>query len=158
MFMSDLKSVTKCRACGSSDLQWHCSQNTSNGIVNGRLNLNDVHTEFFLGCNECSETLCVENGDVVAKHLSESEKQTVTLEQKLDEANELLAKIYESGVNLEGLEKPVKDYLTKPPGETECSCCGNECSKEQISECPHCFGEKCPQCDMGDDVACMSCE
>lgn len=39
----------------------------------------------------------------------------------------------------------------------ECSTCGNE-SPEYLKECPHCGGQKCNHCDMGDDTACMNCE
>ncbi|BAG78126.1 hypothetical phage protein [Escherichia coli SE11] len=39
----------------------------------------------------------------------------------------------------------------------ECPTCGNE-APEYLKECPHCGGQKCNHCDMGDDTACMNCE
>lgn len=37
-----------------------------------------------------------------------------------------------------------------------CPACGEEAA--ELLECPHCGGEKCAACDMGDDVACVACD
>jgi hypothetical protein len=37
-----------------------------------------------------------------------------------------------------------------------CQGCGNV-EPERLSQCPYCGGQKCNQCDMGDDVECGSC-
>ena len=51
--------------------------------------------------------------------------------------------------------------------DDECPSCGasagdrkrNKPDEPQgLSECPHCGGEKCCMCDMGDDVECGSCD
>lgn len=39
----------------------------------------------------------------------------------------------------------------------ECEGCGNE-APDYIKQCPHCGGEKCSVCDMGDDTSCINCE
>lgn len=48
--------------------------------------------------------------------------------------------------------------INDDPELNECPSCGNECLKSERSLCPHCEEEKCSQCDMGDDVACVNCE
>lgn len=43
--------------------------------------------------------------------------------------------------------------------DPECPVCGNDDTytpRERI--CPFCGGDKCTQCDMGDDVPCMACQ
>ncbi len=64
--------VTECRECGSTNLTWHCGQKNLAGVTDGRLRLHDVGTEFFLGCDDCSETLRVVSGDKVAEILTSS--------------------------------------------------------------------------------------
>lgn len=39
----------------------------------------------------------------------------------------------------------------------ECEGCGFE-EPEYKKQCPHCGGEKCNCCDMGDDCACINFE
>lgn len=62
----------KCGECGSADLEWHCSQDTNSGVVDGRLRMHEIHTIFYLGCNACSETLKIINGDEVAAMLTQA--------------------------------------------------------------------------------------
>jgi len=47
----------QCSACGSYRLVWSAGPVKLNGIVDGRLTMHDVETRFYLGCEECSETL-----------------------------------------------------------------------------------------------------
>lgn len=68
--MLDLGKVTECRECGSFELKWHCGQHNGSGVVDGRLRLHDVSTQFFLGCEVCSATLRVVTGDQVAELLN----------------------------------------------------------------------------------------
>ena len=42
--------------------------------------------------------------------------------------------------------------------KVECPTCGFDTEYLELIECPHCGGQKCPSCDMGDDVGCMNCE
>ncbi len=69
-----------CPECGSTDTEWHCSQQTNSGVVDGRLRMHDVHTVFFLGCNECSETIRTIGGDKLARLLTEAANAGVSVE------------------------------------------------------------------------------
>lgn len=56
-----------CPECGSSNTEWHCSQYSKSGVTDGRLRMHEVRTRFFLGCNSCSETIRIVNGDELAR-------------------------------------------------------------------------------------------
>lgn len=43
---------------------------------------------------------------------------------------------------------------TKP----ECPACGYTDYEGELRQCPHCEGQKCSCCDMGDDVGCPACD
>lgn len=63
-----------CPACAESKkLSWSTHpRNKSGGVVNGRLNLHDVETIFYLACDYCSETVISRvDPDVVAAALTE---------------------------------------------------------------------------------------
>ena len=62
----------KCEECGSTDLQWNCHQATNSQVVDGRLRLHEIYTQFFLRCNYCSETLQVVGGDKVAEMMTDA--------------------------------------------------------------------------------------
>lgn len=66
----DVKVSRECPECGSTDTEWHCSQTTNSGVVDGRLRMHDVSTVFYLGCNCCSETICTMSGDEVAQRMN----------------------------------------------------------------------------------------
>lgn len=61
-----------CNECGSKELRLFCSQKNTSGVVDGKLRLSEVSTEFFLGCEECSETLGVIDGDKLADMITQS--------------------------------------------------------------------------------------
>jgi hypothetical protein len=46
-----------CRECGGGPLVWSAGPVNVSGVADGRLTMRDVVTEFYLGCEECSETL-----------------------------------------------------------------------------------------------------
>lgn len=69
-----LTDIKECSCCGSTELRWHCSQKNLSGVADGRLRLNEVGTEFFLGCDSCSETLEVVSGDKVAMWMNKQAK------------------------------------------------------------------------------------
>lgn len=46
-----------CPECGSKKLVWSAGLVKVNSVADGRLVMNDVASEFYLGCEECSETL-----------------------------------------------------------------------------------------------------
>lgn len=69
-------SISTCKECGSKDLTWQTSNIVENGIQQGRLKTEDVTCVFFLGCNECSETLEILQADRVAEFMNELRHQS----------------------------------------------------------------------------------
>ena len=59
-------SITECKECGSTHLTWQTSIINRSNVQQGRLNTSDVECVFFLGCDECSETLQTISADSVA--------------------------------------------------------------------------------------------
>ena len=55
-----------CKECGSTNLTWHTSNVIRSNVQQGRLNTNDVECLFYLGCDDCSETLMSLRADKVA--------------------------------------------------------------------------------------------
>jgi len=49
--------------------------------------------------------------------------------------------------------KQVKSLMQDAAG-----CCGSVVECDELLTCPFCEGEKCINCDMGDNVRCMACE
>ena len=62
----------KCRVCGSDSLSWQTMQSVRNGIMQNRLNTNDVECIFFLGCDSCSETLRTITAEQVAQQMTQA--------------------------------------------------------------------------------------
>lgn len=62
--------IIECDECLSEDLEWNVSTRT-NGVGDGRLRAHDVSAVAYLGCNECSKTLAVIDGDTIARVLNE---------------------------------------------------------------------------------------
>lgn len=58
-----MKRFTHCNDCGSDDLEWFSKTHTNSGVQDGILCLGEVTTIYFLGCNNCSETLQLMNED-----------------------------------------------------------------------------------------------
>jgi hypothetical protein len=58
----------RCPECGSYTLEWSAGPVKLNSVVDGRLTMRDVETQFYLGCARCSETLIhgVQPDDVAA--------------------------------------------------------------------------------------------
>ena len=67
-----MKKVTQCKECNSTDLKWHSGLRNKGSVVDGRLCINDIEAIFYLGCEFCSETLQVVDGEKVAEHLNDS--------------------------------------------------------------------------------------
>lgn len=59
-------SITECKECGNTHLTWQTSIINRSNVQQGRLNTSDVECLFFLGCDECSETLQTISADNVA--------------------------------------------------------------------------------------------
>lgn len=59
-----------CPECESRRLTWGYSPRNHGSAVDGRLRLGEVGVEFYLGCEECSETLAVIDAEYVAQFLS----------------------------------------------------------------------------------------
>lgn len=62
----DAKQPAECKECGGSQLTWQSSIVNRSDVQQGRLNTRDVECLFFLGCDECSETLMTIGADKVA--------------------------------------------------------------------------------------------
>jgi len=58
--------ITACKECGSTALTWQTSIINRSDVQQGRLNTRDVECVFFLGCDDCSETLTMVSADKVA--------------------------------------------------------------------------------------------
>lgn len=58
--------IKACTECGSTHLTWQSSVVNRSSVQQGRLNTSDVECLFFLGCDECSETLATISADKVA--------------------------------------------------------------------------------------------
>jgi hypothetical protein len=58
--------IKECKECGSKHLTWQSSIVNRSSVQQGRLNTGDVGCLFFLGCDECSETLATVSADEVA--------------------------------------------------------------------------------------------
>ena len=58
--------IKACKECGSTHLTWQSSIVNRSNVQQGRLNTGDVECQFFLGCDECSETLATISADNVA--------------------------------------------------------------------------------------------
>ncbi|HDS1721772.1 hypothetical protein NPS53_09685 [Pseudomonas putida] len=66
----NLTAITKCNDCGSTQLTWHASIVNRSQVQQGRLNTHDMDCDFYLGCDNCSETLGVVGADAIAQHLT----------------------------------------------------------------------------------------
>jgi hypothetical protein len=62
--------ITACTECGSAQLSWQSSIVNRSSVQQGRLNTSDVECLFFLGCDECSETLATVSADKVASMMN----------------------------------------------------------------------------------------
>lgn len=63
----------KCPECGGGPLVWSAGPVKLAPVADGRLTMRDVETQFYLGCEECSETLIHSvSADEVARFLTGS--------------------------------------------------------------------------------------
>jgi hypothetical protein len=67
---SSARLAAQCPECASNDTEWHCSQQTTSSVADGRLRMSEVSTVFTLGCNSCSETIRTMTGDEVAQMMN----------------------------------------------------------------------------------------
>lgn len=65
------KAKNECPECGSNKLEWNCTHVNRGSAQDGRLNLHEVSTLFYLSC-ECGETVQTVSGDAVAELLTET--------------------------------------------------------------------------------------
>lgn len=52
-----MKLKDHCNNCGSDNVMWHQALTVPNGIQQNRLNTHDIVPIFYLGCEDCSETI-----------------------------------------------------------------------------------------------------
>ena len=62
--------ITSCHECGSESLTWDATVVSNTSVQNGRLRLSDVSGLFYLGCDECSETLARVDATEIAAYLN----------------------------------------------------------------------------------------
>jgi hypothetical protein len=60
----------RCPECGSRKLTWHADTKNYGGVQDGRISMREVGPIFFLGCDNCSKTIRVTEGDKVAALLT----------------------------------------------------------------------------------------
>ena len=72
---SVLFSAGCCPECGSRELTWHADAKNYSGVQDGRICMREVGPIFYLGCDECSETIRVIEGDKVAAMLTEMQAE-----------------------------------------------------------------------------------
>ena len=60
---------TLCPNCGSGNLKWFPEVRNLGGVQDGRIKLNETGVEFFLGCEDCSETIKTLTGEEIARLL-----------------------------------------------------------------------------------------
>lgn len=68
---SNILSISSCKVCGSTRLAWRTSIVNPSDVQQGRLNTRDVDCQFFLGCEDCSETLATISANKVAGLMNE---------------------------------------------------------------------------------------
>ena len=78
--MSDF--VKECPECGSEELSWKHSHETNSGVVDGRLRMHDIHTVFFLGCENCSNTVSTLSADEITAYLDAMHRLVSEMEIK----------------------------------------------------------------------------
>lgn len=61
-----------CPVCGKKKLSWGTSPINNSSAANGRLRVGDVETAFYLGCDNCSETVLAHvRPETIARVLTE---------------------------------------------------------------------------------------
>lgn len=70
--------VDSCSNCGSKLLSWDTTVVKNTAVQDGLLKLNEVSGLFYLGCDECSETLLKVSADDVANHLNNAKAKGFT--------------------------------------------------------------------------------
>lgn len=108
-----MKTPSKCRACGSSDLIWFILRNTG-GAQGEPLRMPEIAYDFILGCKECSETLRVLRAEDVAEYLTLLRTLPARQGAEEHEAVEVVGYLNESGTYYPSMDS-VERYA--PPGE-----------------------------------------
>lgn len=62
--------MKSCPNCEGTSFTWGTSLVKNQNICNGLLRISDVSAVFYLGCDDCSETLQVVSPDLVAEELN----------------------------------------------------------------------------------------
>ncbi len=71
--------VKSCHECGSKSLTWQATVISNTPVQNGRLRLNEVSGLFYLGCDECSETVARVDANEVACFLNACRAEVLRL-------------------------------------------------------------------------------
>ena len=108
-----MKTPSKCRTCGSSDLIWFTLRNTR-GAQGEPLRMPEIAYDFILGCKECSETLRVLRAEDVAEYLTLLRTLPAQQGAEEHEAVEVVGYLNESGTYYPSMDS-VERYA--PPGD-----------------------------------------
>jgi hypothetical protein len=60
-----------CKNCQGENFTWYAGKRNMGGVQDGLIKMNEIEPIFFLGCDECSETLSIINADFVAEIMTE---------------------------------------------------------------------------------------
>lgn len=63
-----------CPECGSRKLTWYADTKNYGSAVDGQICMREVGPIFFLGCDDCSETISVISGDKVAEMVTKFQR------------------------------------------------------------------------------------
>ena len=66
-----IKIPTSCKECDGRNFTWHCHPKNFGGVQDGRIRMHEIGVEFYLGCDDCSATLKIVDGDTVAGLLND---------------------------------------------------------------------------------------
>jgi hypothetical protein len=69
-----------CTNCGSEELKWQCATQNLGGVQNNMISMNETGVIFFLGCEECSETVKFVDGDFIAQFLNNNLEEIKQIE------------------------------------------------------------------------------
>jgi hypothetical protein len=77
----EIFNVSCCPECESQELTWHADIKNHGGVQDGRICMREVGPIFFLGCDECSETIKIIEGEIVAEFLTKMNKLKSKIEK-----------------------------------------------------------------------------
>ena len=68
--------VKKCSNCQSKALSWQCGVQNTGVCQDGQISMNEVKAVFFLGCDDCSETLKIVDFEKIVSYMNHLQKDS----------------------------------------------------------------------------------